>query len=47
MVNGDGKDRSREKVKKKKSNVRLTAGFEVEILLSEIKDLFKDITEFI
>lgn len=46
MVNGDGKDRSREKVKKK-SNIRLTAGFEVEILLSEIKNLFKDITEFI
>ena len=37
----------REEVKKKKSNIRLTAGLEVEILLSEIKDLFKDMTEFI
>ena len=36
-----------EKRLKKKSNIRLTAGFEVEILLSEIKNLFKDITEFI
>lgn len=51
MVNEDGKDRNRSNQRRgkkiKKSNIRLTAGLEVEILLSEIKDLFKDITEFI
>ena len=41
------KTEAEKRLKKKKSNVRLTTGFEVEILLSEIKDLFKDITEFI
>ena len=41
------KTEAEKRLKKKKYNVRLTAGFEVEILLSEIKDLFKDITEFI
>lgn len=47
MVNEDGKDRSNQRRRLKKSNIRLTAGFEVEILLREIKDSFKDITEFI